>query len=581
MRSYSALVLIMIGISFYSCDNVINKRLDEICTIADKEPERAQVMLDSIRSNIKSLSKEDKNYMRLLQIKCEDKMYVPHTSDSVILEIIDHYQNSGNQRRLMTALYYGGRVYRDIGDSPRALRYLQQALDVAEKLDAEDMESLIGSQMGQLYIEQHLYDLAQAAFERAIRHSSAQGDSIGVVMDMSAIGHIYICRKQYDKAIAELRDALAVARAIGDSTCVGDCYRQLSAVYMWNGDYTMGLAILDSVPKEDKHYHNNTRASLLALYHWGQGNRDSLISYSNYLVDNGSLSQQMTSHARLAWIAIQDSLPQVAIPHLDAYILLRDSIDKQRDAENIRHISTMYNYSLYEKENINLMIENQKRKMTIIVLFSIVVLLSVIAIGVWRHNIAKNFMLRVRLRAEQKLKKEIYQRSEEYISENSRKIALMNKKLESSDQLNKQLKLQVEHQRILLLNATERAREEIRYKEEIKAHVSQSETVRSISQMLKGKSTVRMPEDMWERIVEEIEMAYPNFIPTLDELPIQLSDFERKISFLTKLGFVPSDIAVLTNHSKEAVSSARRRLYKKVFGTVGTPGDWDNFILSI
>lgn len=326
MAKVSLLVILIavLGLSACGTDSV-NRELDEICIIADKEPARAHAMLDSMRNNIKSLSKEDKNYMRLLQIKCDDKMHISHTSDSVILEIIGHYRNSRNKRLVMTALYYGGRVYRDMGDSPRALRYLQQALEVAEVLDAEDMESLICSQIGQLYTEQRLYDLAQNAFEEAVRHSLVQCDSISAVMDMSAIGHIYICRGQYDEAIAELRDALGVARSIGDSTCVGDCYRQLSAVYMWNGNYATGLAMLDSVPKEDKHYYNNTRASLLALYHWGQDNRDSLIAYSNYLIGHGSLSQQMTSHARLAWIAIQDSLPRVAIPHLDAYILLRDS----------------------------------------------------------------------------------------------------------------------------------------------------------------------------------------------------------------------------------------------------------------
>ena len=34
-------------------------------------------------------------------------------------------------------------------------------------------------------------------------------------------------------------------------------------------------------------------------------------------------------------------------------------------------------------------------------------------------------------------------------------------------------------------------------------------------------------------------------------------------------------------HSKEAITSNRRRLYEKVFGKKGTPKDWDSFILSL
>ena len=43
----------------------------------------------------------------------------------------------------------------------------------------------------------------------------------------------------------------------------------------------------------------------------------------------------------------------------------------------------------------------------------------------------------------------------------------------------------------------------------------------------------------------------------------------------------PIDIAKLTMHSKEAITSNRRRLYEKVFGKKGTPKDWDSFILSL
>lgn len=48
-----------------------------------------------------------------------------------------------------------------------------------------------------------------------------------------------------------------------------------------------------------------------------------------------------------------------------------------------------------------------------------------------------------------------------------------------------------------------------------------------------------------------------------------------------ELEISPIDIAKLTMHSKEAITSNRRRLYEKVFGKKGTPKDWDSFILSL
>ena len=51
---------------------------------------------------------------------------------------------------------------------------------------------------------------------------------------------------------------------------------------------------------------------------------------------------------------------------------------------------------------------------------------------------------------------------------------------------------------------------------------------------------------------------------------------------MTDFGFIePTEIAKLTLHSKESVASTRRRLYEKVFGSKGSPKDWDSVIYSI
>jgi hypothetical protein len=44
---------------------------------------------------------------------------------------------------------------------------------------------------------------------------------------------------------------------------------------------------------------------------------------------------------------------------------------------------------------------------------------------------------------------------------------------------------------------------------------------------------------------------------------------------LIKTGFVLADIAILTCHTKQGVSLARKRLYKKLSGKDGSPSDLD------
>lgn len=56
--------------------------------------------MDSLYSISKDeLSKEDKVYYDFLSVKLADKALIHHTSDSIILPVIDYYSSHGPQER--------------------------------------------------------------------------------------------------------------------------------------------------------------------------------------------------------------------------------------------------------------------------------------------------------------------------------------------------------------------------------------------------------------------------------------------------------------------------------------------------
>lgn len=73
--------------------------------------------LDSIDET--QLSESDRYFSKLIRIKAEDKSFIPHTSDSTILTIVNYFSNHGDRDQYSEALYYAGRVYADMGDYPR------------------------------------------------------------------------------------------------------------------------------------------------------------------------------------------------------------------------------------------------------------------------------------------------------------------------------------------------------------------------------------------------------------------------------------------------------------------------------
>lgn len=57
-----------------------------------------------------------------------------------------------------------------------------------------------------------------------------------------------------------------------------------------------------------------------------------------------------------------------------------------------------------------------------------------------------------------------------------------------------------------------------------------------------------------------------------------MKDIEVKVCLLIKIGLSPQQIATITIRSKQAITSIRKRLYKKVFNEEGSTEQWDSFI---
>lgn len=85
-------------------------------------------------------------------------------------------------------------------------------------------------------------------------------------------------------------------------------------------------------------------------------------------------------------------------------------------------------------------------------------------------------------------------------------------------------------------------------------------------------------EDEWQQFQKMIDRQCDGFAQHLSSV-YKLSQQELRVCLLIKARFKPSEIAILTVHSKEAITSTRRRLYKKMTGKDGTPEMLDELVL--
>lgn len=84
----------------------------------------------------------------------------------------------------------------------------------------------------------------------------------------------------------------------------------------------------------------------------------------------------------------------------------------------------------------------------------------------------------------------------------------------------------------------------------------------------------------WADLQNYVSELYPKFIPALYEKVPKLSEIELQISMLVKVNVSITDIAYLLNRTKQAITVARARLYKKITGEEGTAEMFDNWTQS-
>ena len=167
--------------------NPVLERLDKMAKV------NSRVELDSLYSISKDeLSKEDKVYYDFLSVKLADKALIHHTSDSIILPVIDYYSSHGPQERYAEALYYGGRVYHDIGDFPSAIKYYGEALRHVEgSKESLKLKGNIVSQMAGLFNSMRLFDEARRYIDMSIEIDRELKDTINLMYDLEVLGTNY------------------------------------------------------------------------------------------------------------------------------------------------------------------------------------------------------------------------------------------------------------------------------------------------------------------------------------------------------------------------------------------------------
>ena len=418
------------------------------------------------------------------------------------------------------AAYERARQYMADGDAPQALACLKEAASGATGDDS--LRVAVYNDMGNLLFDEGLQEQALVAYQKAYEANEALADTVGMAISAMDIANMYRTREDDDSCLYYFAQAKTLAIQIGDSELVADIHGQMAAYYLWHAEYEKARKLL--MPLLAQAQPSGELCYMAAELYRNTGPADSTRYYCNLLLQEEETGHRQMGNKWLAELLLNEGQAAEASKHLKLYEELTDTLMEETDAEALRHVSALYNYSQREQENATL-------EHRVILAVSIVVVLLLLLLAVLLYFSRRRLKYKMKLQQLEQLLAD-YRKGDAKITDQQRQM------------------------------------------------LADSPIVRHIKRLLGESRQEPMTDEDWHNLEDTVADIQPEFLERLQQF-YHFSPQELHICMLLRLGLQPAAIAQLTSRSKQTISSSRRRLFQRVFGQEGSPAQWDEFILSL
>lgn len=577
----TVLIYLLAGCTYlFSCTSAKDYpvAMKQAMSCMDARPDSALILLKTLADSITYAPQETQMYYRLLTIKVEDKLYIPHTTDSVILSIVDYYQKKDDKERLFESYYYLGGAYRDMNDIPRALKAYHRAKEIGEETKQTLLQGMTYGQMGILFAYQELYDKSRSMMRKALRCYGELGDSVRYANSLRNLAHTYNGKNEKDSALYYYKEAYRMARKFQKDKLADGIAGEMGCFYYDEGRMELAKrTLLKVLPAECKS--DNVLLCLGCIYK-DEEKPDSARYYLKEVLKFGNFYKQCYAKHCLAELEKEQGDEALSLVYDHQYRKMKDSIDAVTQTDAVEKLHLLYSFQHEEQKNYQLNLKNESnlRKISLLMfalLFSIA--LGVIVCLLIRNKKQRFIEQEKRLRLVQE---EQYKQSLAYIRENEQKLQKVKRQLEEAGKQNDML-----HQELLLLQ-----------KKVLEASNCQSAALLSSRELLEGafrqsdvyaffhraeQEELKVQQADWDELHIAIDTAYPEFTDRLYELCPKLSQRELHICYLIKLSLSYMSMTRILACTPSAITQTRKRLYKKISGREGTGEDLDKIIIDL
>lgn len=587
-RMNKARVILIYMLIFMSLSSCSNRKYEQTITRADNLMELSQdsarsalAILDSIRPDLSKMGKSTQMRYQLVYAKGMNKGYVDFTTDSLMKEIVDYYDNHGTCQQQMLAHYLLGCVYRDLGDSPASLSCYNDAVEKVDTTSSDcDYKLLtrVYEQQGALFLSQSMPQNALSAYQKAEKYAWIAKDTLSAVLSYEHLGNIYEYMDNMNKVIEVYENASRRYRQYGYPVQAARALGGAIQALILTKQYAKAKKYMDVFEAESGYFQKDSCYSYINYSHYYylkglyclESHSDSA-KYWFTKCQEFAKTNNNKSFSAYAWYLyyIKHQQMDSVAKYSEQAFAYNDSANLDMERDLMQKMQAIYDYDRWKNVAHNEEIKATRANLTLLV--SILVSVSVIIIGILTFLVyRKKRKLELQEKEEQEnlIRQQIYDTKQELEllkTVNDRKIADVIKEKEQT--INK-LKEDLKDIRDKYSNSS---------LSDVDILLKESSIYKRIKYLeLHPKETMR--ENDWIELEETIEQLIPSFIPLLKN---RLNVIAYRICLLVKLEISTSSIAILLGLSSSAISKYRKVMLEKLCGRSGKPKDFDEYIRQI
>ena len=554
-----------------------DERLMRVGNLASDSPKKAKEILDSIDRN--ALNEPDRYFYDLMSIKVADKMFITHTSDSLITEVLDYYSDDKKSEEYLESLYYTGRVYNDLGDYPTAMRFYQEVVDLTEGDKDHRKIEVRGNALSQLigiYGQLKLFKTRIPYIKELIKIDNHTKDTTNLIEDYRLLAFSYLADNDLKNAKSNINNAKlflskedkSIESSLNIYTAIIN-YREGNSEKAWN-------IIKNNITSVDSNFlaHSLTYASFVA---YDLGKYDSAYYYAKKIImsrdtNNWGNGYDVLLRPELNHYSKADTLRSYLFKYKN---IIKGQFNRNEDQKVLLQ-DTKYNYDIHQRKSEYLEKENKKlyQELSLVLIF---VLLGAV---VYTYQLLANkkklikfydaFAL-VHFLQQQQRRALFLQRSKKDDDACNQKFIEISQAAEilidKSDDIKylefkKEIPILREELKKELLELNEITPDNYIIPEKI----SQSMAYSRLRDLIESKGSIKAKDGLWEELEKAVLEESPLFIKKLSILlggKIKLSD--KYMALLIKCGVTPTEMTSLLNKEKGTISYRRTSLGLKGF----------------